>query len=569
MKSHHLKRGVKKLNIRKLVLAAVLIMAVSMAWMVQTPVHANASELYLTKSLLTQGEDVYFDHWSSSSFEDISGEVFTKGIGFSPYYGSTYNMRATFNIQDYNYTTLETRAGLQNGYNTGDRGKTELLIYADDKKIYGKTFANTTPPQDLKLPIPTGTKNITFYTVMTKGPQGGHRALFGNARLTNALPASAKQDMLALDNIGSSSAEDSYYRDWNSIPFEMADGHLAGRGYGLKPYYSSTNKIFTQFKITDYDYSTLETRVSLDKKWTTGDKGKTEVSIYADNVKLYSKTFTNKTAAQNVKLRLPKKTDYLTIYALQHKGAQGNHAVIIENPVLTKSLDPVSEDDTIALDNLGMSENDNGYIGKWGSEAFQMAEGNLVARGFGLKPYYSSDYETFAKVYVADYAYPTLETKISLDNKWRTGDRGKTTLFIYADNKVIYKKTFDNKSKSSRVIASIPSRTKYITFKASHSKGGAGHGVILEHPLLTYRPHPPSVNPVNNKTTKITGKAKANSTVTLKIGSKTIKTAKTTSKGAFSMSISAQKAGTTLALNVKDSKGRVSATKYIKVTQKK
>ena len=135
------------------------------------------------------------------------------------------------------------------------------------------------------------------------------------------------------------------------------------------------------------------------------------------------------------------------------------------------------------------------------------------------------------------------------------------------DEKVAYTKTFDNKTKSQNVIVNIPSKTKYVTFKVKHSKPSNAHGVIFENPLLTNRPQTPTVNKVDNFTTNITGKAKANTTVTLKVGSKVIKEAKANSKGAFAMTVAKQIAGTTLSFYARDSKGGVSVANNIKVTK--
>ena len=172
----------------------------------------------------------------------------------------------------------------------------------------------------------------------------------------------------------------------------MSDGHLVGKGFGLKPYYSSTTKVWGEYNISDYSYSTLETTVSLDKKWTKGNLGKTEVVIYADNVKLYAKTFTNTTPVQNVKLPFPKNTKHLSFYVLQEKGTQGNHAVIFENPVLTNSLKSLPADDTTSLYDLGVSDSSDAYIGEWIGQAFQMAEGKLIRKRIRIKTLLQFDY---------------------------------------------------------------------------------------------------------------------------------------------------------------------------------
>lgn len=78
-------------------------------------------------------------------------------------------------------------------------------------------------------------------------------------------------------------------------------------------------------------------------------------------------------------------------------------------------------------------------------------------------------------------------------------------------------------------------------------------------------PDKPAVNRVGNNDKVVTGKAEASSTVTVKAGSKTLGSAKTSSKGTFSVNISVQKAGTTLTLTAKDSAGNVSPSVSTKV----
>ncbi|WP_057915283.1 Ig-like domain-containing protein [Peribacillus muralis] len=68
-------------------------------------------------------------------------------------------------------------------------------------------------------------------------------------------------------------------------------------------------------------------------------------------------------------------------------------------------------------------------------------------------------------------------------------------------------------------------------------------------------PAKPTVYRVDNNDKVVTGKAEANSTVTVKSGSKVLGTAKATSKGTFSVKIAVQKEGTKLTITAKDSAG--------------
>ncbi|MEK5520265.1 Ig-like domain-containing protein [Heyndrickxia sp. FSL W8-0423] len=75
----------------------------------------------------------------------------------------------------------------------------------------------------------------------------------------------------------------------------------------------------------------------------------------------------------------------------------------------------------------------------------------------------------------------------------------------------------------------------------------------------TVAPSRPIVNNVTNKSKTVTGKAEANSAVTVKSGKKVLGSSKASSKGEFSVKISAQKAGTKLTVSAKDKAGNVSA----------
>ena len=333
---------------------------------------AAGDELPLTKSMLKDytSNSIYFDQWSSTSgFENTDGKHVTTGIGFNPYYSSTVRMTAQYSIQDYTYTTFKSKVSLDSKWTTGDLGETQFVVYADNQKLYSKTFTNQTPAEELELPIPSGTKNLTLYVLQNKGAQGNHRAFFENPRLTNDLPASAAVDSVSLSDIGiSKSITNSVYKNaWGSGAFQADSGELVARGYGFSPYYSSTVRIHASFYIADYSYSTLETTVSLDSRWKLGDRGKTEVSIYADDKKIYSETFVNSTKAQKLQLPIPAGTKELTFYTSQEKGTQGNHRIIFEQPLLTNSLPSSPSFDGLSLESFNPKNNQSNsvYNGKW------------------------------------------------------------------------------------------------------------------------------------------------------------------------------------------------------------
>ncbi|MFE3976863.1 MULTISPECIES: Ig-like domain-containing protein [unclassified Peribacillus] len=80
-------------------------------------------------------------------------------------------------------------------------------------------------------------------------------------------------------------------------------------------------------------------------------------------------------------------------------------------------------------------------------------------------------------------------------------------------------------------------------------------------------PGAPKVNEVNDKATKVTGKAEIGSTVTVKYNDKNIGTAKSDKNGKFSVKISKKKAGSALYVSAKDKAGNTG--KAAKVTVKK
>ncbi|WP_375346614.1 Ig-like domain-containing protein [Priestia megaterium] len=63
-------------------------------------------------------------------------------------------------------------------------------------------------------------------------------------------------------------------------------------------------------------------------------------------------------------------------------------------------------------------------------------------------------------------------------------------------------------------------------------------------------PAVPKMNAVSNQSTSVTGTAEANTTVYVKIGSKTLGIGMASSKGVFNIKVPKQKAGTKLSVTV-------------------
>lgn len=566
----------------------LLAFLISVLTILQVPTaSAASSSVDLTSESIsdwTDRNDIDVDLWDGKTpFTDTSGNSYTSGFGFDPSepgwgYERTRNLYVFYDIADYKKTTFEATVSLQKDWNKGDIGQTTIEVYADGTRLYKKLFVNNTPAEKLKLAIPSGTKKIKVYSTIQVGNNGMQKAFVGNPQLTDALQKKAASDVVSLYQDLSptqlSNKNDFAEGQWGRDPFQLTDGTNSSNAYGFKPYSSyDHDRMYARFYIGDYSHSTLEATVSLDKSSSKGDRGQSEFVIYADDVKIYTKTFKNSTSQQNIKIALPKGTKNLTFYAVLKSGKQGSHSLVFDNARLTKALNALPVDKSISVVDLGnsSSSNDNEvYHYDWDSLPFQLSEGPLVAKGIGLKTNSSYYYKPiWSKFYIGDYKHPSLETKISLDARWKSGDRGTTNVSIWADTKVIYQTKMSNTTKTKNVILSIPKGTKYLKFGSSNPKGSKGHSVIFEDPKLTERPQPPTVSgKIHNTTTVIKGKAKAKTTVQVKVGSKVIGKTTASSKGTYSVKIPKQKIGTQLNLIAIDSTNGTSISNNVKVVSK-
>ena len=454
---------------------------------------AYAATVNLTEDLET-GHSSYDMNWGEWDRPNIpftltNGEVSSNGFGIDPYYSSTTYSYADFFVGDYNNTTLDTTISLEKEYSKGDYGESEVIIYADHKKIYTKHFTNKTDVQHIKVGIPEDTQNLTFYVLNSKGSKGTHGLLFIDPKLTDELPSTPKDNSVALWNLDSfdESDYDLHYKNWDDTPFENVTGAFIARTIGLQAYYSSTTRMFVEYNIGDYSYTTLETKISLDQLYKIGDLGTSQVEIYADSQKIYTKKFTNKTGIQNVKVAIPKGTKYLSFYVLQKGGNQGKHRILIENPILTNAKPTVKKKKQQDLWSLGTSETTDYsvYKNKWDSSAFEMNNGQMIARGYGFYPYYSSYNSVLAKFYIGDFSYKKFQTTFSIDKSEKSGSRGSTTVQVYAGTKQIYSKKFTNTTKIQKVNLTIPKKTKKLTVKTIHKRGKNGtHAIVMDNPVL-------------------------------------------------------------------------------------
>ncbi|MET3320531.1 UNVERIFIED_ORG: hypothetical protein ABIC97_003631 [Peribacillus simplex] len=154
--------------------------------------------------------------------------------------------------------------------------------------------------------------------------------------------------------------------------------------------------------------------------------------------------------------------------------------------------------------------------------------------------------------------------KVDNNDKVITGKaEANSTVTVKSGSKVLGSAKATSKGTFSINIAVQKAGTK-LTITAKDSSGNVSSGVSVTV-LDVVPPSKPTVSKVDNNDKVVKGKAEANSTVTVKNGSKVLGSAKATTKGTFSIKIAVQKAGTKLAVTAKDSSGNVSSSASVTV----
>ena len=179
----------------------------------------------------------------------------------------------------------------------------------------------------------------------------------------------------------------------------------------------------------------------------------------------------------------------------------------------------------------------------------------------------NTEYDIYATAtaYV-DNVNPSKPTVYKVDNndKVVTGKaEANSTVTVKSGSKVLGNAKATSKGTFSVKIAAQKAGTK-LTITAKDSAGNVSSSATVTV-VDVIAPSKPAVNKVDNNDKVVTGKAEANSTVTVKSGSKVLGSAKATSKGTFSVKIAVQKAGTKLTSTAKDSAGNVSSSTTVTV----
>ncbi|MBV7508906.1 hypothetical protein KW850_27265 [Bacillus sp. sid0103] len=442
---------------------------------------------------------IYKNKWYSQPFVDINGRIIDRGIGFSrDYY---YKAFAAYNIENMGYTTFDTRITIDKNNTGGDFGKTAVGIYADDHQLYESQLSVNSGSLNVHLDLPTNTKNLKIMIRQLSGAKGVHNVILDNARLSTGGKVLSVGEVTSLNTIGANVISGNYYAgQWYNEPFQDIKGNIITEGVGL---YRGNGTGRVQYNIDQMGYNIFETKLSLDSKWTLGDFGKSAVAIYADDYKLYEKQMSTSTPVQSVRVKIPKGTKNLFLVTKQIEGARGTQGVIFINPVVKKTTEaqPVVVRNA-DVTSVGAIESRSYAIGQWYSSPFQYVDGSLVTSGFGLD--YEEGYATFD---ITGMNYNTFTAKLSLDSKWLVGDYGKTSVYFYTNNRLIYSQGVTKATGIKPLFLRLPSGTTNLKVMIRQTRGALGyHGVVLGDAQFKYYSYTPSLKTTQLKATNNTGK---------------------------------------------------------------
>ena len=175
---------------------------------------------------------------------------------------------------------------------------------------------------------------------------------------------------------------------------------------------------------------------------------------------------------------------------------------------------------------------------------------------------------TSVTVTVSDVVAPSkpVVNKIDNNDKVVTGKaESGSTVTVKSGKTVLGTAKATSKGAFSTKIAVQKAGTKLV-ITAKDSAGNVSTSVTVTVSDVV-APSKPTVNKVDDNDTKVTGKAEANSTVNVKVGSKSLGAATADSKGNYSVKIKVQKKGTTITVTAKDKAGNSSQAATFKVVK--
>nr|WP_273848123.1 Ig-like domain-containing protein [Halalkalibacter alkalisediminis] len=164
-------------------------------------------------------------------------------------------------------------------------------------------------------------------------------------------------------------------------------------------------------------------------------------------------------------------------------------------------------------------------------------------------------------------AAPKVNTISDRDTTIKGETEANATITMKRDGKTIASKKADKKGKFSIKISKQKVGTK-LSITATDAAGNISKTTTKTVKDKT-APNAPKVNKVTDRDTSIKGKTEANAAVTIKRNGKIIATNKADKKGAYTIKINKQKAGTVLYITSKDKAGNESKSTKITVQKSK
>jgi cell wall-associated protease len=164
-------------------------------------------------------------------------------------------------------------------------------------------------------------------------------------------------------------------------------------------------------------------------------------------------------------------------------------------------------------------------------------------------------------------AAPKINTISDRDTTIKGETEANATITVKRGGKTIASKKADKKGKFSITISKQKAGTK-LSITATDAAGNISK-TTTKTVIDKTAPNAPKVNKVTDRDTSIKGKTEANATVTIKRNGKIISTQKADKKGAYTIKINKQKAGTVLYITAKDKAGNESKSTKVTVQKSK
>ncbi|MFC7786856.1 Ig-like domain-containing protein [Rossellomorea sp. GCM10028870] len=272
----------------------------------------------------------------------------------------------------------------------------------------------------------------------------------------------------------------------------------------------------------------------------------------------------------------------LSVYAIDGAGNQSGSAVVTvkdKTAPAKPTVNPVGDNSTTIT---GKAEASSKVVAKVGSTELGRATTN--SSGEYTITISKQKVGTEISVYAADGAGNQSETvKITVEDKTApakptvnpVGDQSTSITGKAEINATVYAKvgsteigkTSANGTGDFTLAISKQKAGTEISVYAVDAAGNQGEVTIVKVEDKT-APAKPTVNPVGDNSTAITGKAEASSIVVAKVGSTELGRATTNSSGAYSITISKQKVGIEISVYAADGAGNQSETVKVTVEDK-